>query len=143
MTTNVPFLTEEQKKARLEWAEALKSGSFAQGQSHMLVERCDGTKTYCCLGVAGTIFDGEFAHLSTDGDYTAYGLFEDLGDDNNTTWTDYLPEDLIQKLGMTDDETYACVHLNDTKRWDFDAIGDVVERSAVEDRPINKIVNYS
>jgi hypothetical protein len=37
---------------QLKWVEALESGAFKQGQGGLAVERGDGSREYCCLGVA-------------------------------------------------------------------------------------------
>lgn len=47
---------EQLKENRLKWIEALESGKYKRGSYRL----CDGgSNTFCCLGVAREIFNGE------------------------------------------------------------------------------------
>lgn len=109
------------------WVEALRSGKYKQGQ-HLLRNEKD---EFCCLGVACEVYvasnpDAHKAVLDPDDQYS-YLYRDSSGQDHSAT----LSDEVREWLGLTaPDGSYVAsslINLNDTERYDFDQIADVIE----------------
>lgn len=58
------MITKEQKRR---WVEALRSGKWKQAYRRIMRKQKDGTRAYCCLGVARELFDLPHHHKGMSG----------------------------------------------------------------------------
>lgn len=104
-------ITQAQKSA---WILALKSGDYKQGQHALRTH----DSAYCCLGVLAEQTCDKVENRDDEERPTRYYFNIDLGEED---FTGSLPGELI-----SDDVQSMLIHLNDTKRFTFEQIADVV-----------------
>jgi hypothetical protein len=129
MSDTITEITEETiLENRRRWAEALRSGEYEQGQRRLCVTNPgDGSKSYCCLGVAELIFGDDEQHLSTSA-FPSEGVQHLLGlsKENAPTAvmdppeTNYFPSNLTPLSW-----------LNDGHRLSFAEIADLIDDGQV------------
>lgn len=98
------------------WLEALRSGKYEQG--HYDLRRKNG---YCCLGVLCDIIDpSAWNKVSESEKYTTYtwGPKGDAG---------YLSSALQTELGMSNEDMWELMGMNDGGDYDFNGIAERIE----------------
>ena len=96
------------------WAAALRSGEYLQGRGQLCHQRLDGVCTWCCLGVgADVLYEGDWQH-----DAGLWGIGSSYG---------VLDETIRAQLHLTFEVTGALIYLNDTAKWGFVEIADLLD----------------
>ena len=99
------YSTEQTAANRAAWAAALRSGEYEQGNSALVDELPDGTRAYCCLGVACELAVKEgilqpWGSLKVrDGDHKIHGYpvaTHEFSSENSV-----LPGEVAEWLGIT------------------------------------------
>lgn len=115
------------KKLKKQWARALRSGEYEQGQSELCYIDKEGVSRYCCLGVLADIaIDGYWEYDEQDtpeGDHdVSYSLHSEGMP--GTSWD--LSSYLI-KLGLPSPIHSMLVKLNDEQGDSFSDIANWIE----------------
>lgn len=111
---------EQQKEHRKAWIEALRSGKYAQGQARLKSDK------YCCLGVACDVSGQGRWSLNT------YVCGDGLRSVDKSAIS--LPEDVKNYYGLRNkhggfaDDEDSLIRCNDTKKYTFEQIADIIER---------------
>lgn len=100
------------------WVEALRSGGYRQAQGRLYDRYSAG---YCCLGVLCDVVDPE--GWRSDGSYVA-----EFDGETVLMW-DVLSDEVLDALGMPEDEAKGLMDMNDTEDRSFDEIADHIESS--------------
>ncbi len=99
-----------------DWALALRSGKYIQGRGALrTVDR-----RYCAMGVLYDLI------VSTE--------------ERNFTWGTYVPEAVLQRIGLSTRAQSFIAQLNDGG-YSFEAIADVVDRDADLEESLSRVVN--
>lgn len=124
------YTPEEQKANREKWVTALRSGEFKQGRGRLHAEADE----YCCFGVACELATAEGVLVARGFAYATPGqAFQDA----------VPPEAVKDWLGLTDqlgilehpsrfDDMDVLTEVNDSGRWTFDQIADVIAADGVK-----------
>lgn len=100
------------------WVPALRSGKYQQGIGYLRTQK----DTYCCLGVACDIL-GVYEWVP-DPESPVYALHTNQSD---TWYTEFLPPEVQNRIGLTDEEQDLLMRLNDDFRCSFEEIADFLE----------------
>lgn len=110
---------------------ALRSGEYKQGTRTLCA---DGQ--YCCMGVAADLAVkngvGEWLKPPHDSNRHAY-----LREPGYIPLRAFLPVPVLQMYGLTDDDAWSFVHLNDSGKYTFTQIADLMERKYINGEEIN------
>jgi hypothetical protein len=114
-------MTTREQDVKIEaWVEALRSGKYAQTRGELCRIRDDGSPSYCCLGVAGSL-------LGIADEAMQRGLDVEIG----TIGPNETYEKVKDAYGLTSTlGRYARSALythNDTHQWTFEEIADLIE----------------
>ena len=117
-----------------EWVAALRSGEWQQGTGRLCSLDADGTKRYCCLGVALAL-QGRLNEEGGDIACTvrlaaAMPTADFLVEPVTTTWEDVDGDhfNISVTSARHDGKLKAVSELNDN-RWSFDEIADALEHT--------------
>ena len=114
------------------WLEALRSGDYQQGTGALkrISEHGDEV-TYCCLGVACEVVAPErfSAQPRITGKYMFTGKVYDCQCEFEVTheFQGSPPNDILDLLGISDQDASDLMHMNDAEGRDFLYIADYVE----------------
>ena len=124
------------------WVTALRSGEYKQAQGFLKRGYDDGSVNYCCLGVLcevvknfGIEFNSEVNLLAYDaGTYTTYDGQQGSLPMEVSGRADISPNGqfvgVVAYESPNDGKTYdanSLVDLNDSAKWNFDKIADMIE----------------
>lgn len=104
------------KNTILKWTKALRSGKYKQTFSALQDEN-----GFCCLGVACDIFIPKKEKIINDEGLLA-GAFP--SDQKVPAWLKDINNDFLK---VTEDNDYLLSDINDTGRYSFDEIADLIE----------------
>lgn len=105
---------------RSNWIAALRGGEYKQGRSWLYNNRGDGTKEYCCLGVAACV-------LGVPIDYMNGATLSGL---RHSNITDDIREVLYkEREGHTDTYQNHFIAMNDSYNNNFLEIADYIEQN--------------
>lgn len=122
---------------RERWLQALESGDYEQCRGYMRQD-VKGDRSYCCLGVACEIFG---YNLVPQEGY-AYGVpIDDVNDNASGACEDvqsqYLPDMINVRLGMTCFDNETLVSLNDDHTMNFAQIAQFVRDADADNEHLN------
>lgn len=107
--------------------DALRSGEYEQCQGALVRTAKDGSKSYCCLGVATVVAlkNGVPSYFKVE-DYERRGFT--VMPYQVSAWCGF-PEDNPWLVTAPSGQRASAVHLNDCERYPFDQIADAFERT--------------
>lgn len=107
------------------WLDALRSGDYKQGKSHLCTVLPDEEPCFCTLGVAADLF------FPKEQQYDLHGVRYFDGA------VAALPQEVADKIGLRSSmgsaaghRLPAIFHLNDNNHWSFNQIADHIEANA-------------
>jgi hypothetical protein len=100
------------------WIKALRSGEYTQGRGALRSTTKNGT-CYCCLGVLADIVD----HDAWRDDQPWNGKTLSIWKNEQ----DATLEKSCEEVGLSMSEQNLLMHLNDSRSYTFDEIGDFIE----------------
>ena len=124
---------------REQWIEELRSGKYNQGQ-YRLKRETDSGPLYCCLGVLcqvlrleETPYESEELYGYRDGDEA--GVIEFAG------MIGTVPDEASKAAGMTQAEAHRLASLNDSGRFSFDLLANVIEDGKILETHAGRLVS--
>jgi hypothetical protein len=113
-------------EAKRAWVEALRSGKYEQGEGALKIERLDAPPQFCCLGVycdiapelewhngTAVIVGSDLSQPEHDDDWDPEREYYSDHEDGSFFGTTELPTDLLDALGLTEDDQVRLIHKND------------------------------
>lgn len=125
---------------RQHWIEELRSDRYRQGRgalrSHALSESVD---SWCCLGVLLNLMVKPWAwETSTTNPYRDPRLLYSVDGLSAA-----IAHHLAMRIGLSEDEQHAFVHMNDSQRLTFRQIADIIEAHVPAGRPMTEAESFN
>lgn len=123
--------TAEQVANLRRWARALVSGEYPQGSNCLIKKEHEtGEKSYCCIGVAATIFDAELRMDGATRESLQAG--RTLWFSTNEAHPSTIVPEVMQACGLNDAHLNYLAQMNDAENATFRMIAQVLEYWAVD-----------
>lgn len=126
------FTREEILGNRRKWCGNLRDGSFQQTTGQLCRETFRGDRTYCCLGVVCEVIGPDYGvrRSEYDAEYYQYRIPDGIPFDDGSDYTTLdtaLNGALLAALGLNEEMQNFLIKCNDSLKFTFAEIADVVE----------------